>query len=72
MDNARQPFASVRKEVSYMDMAGNPVRPRRAVKVLTKEYDEQDRLVQASMQVDFSKADVPKGWFFNIAKGQFF
>ena len=72
MDNARQPFASVRKEVSYMDMEGNPVRPRKAVKVLTKEYDDQNRLVQASMHVDFSKVDVPKGWFFNVAKGQFF
>ncbi len=72
MANARQPFTSVRKEVSYMDMEGNLVRPRKAIKVLTKEYDEQDRLVQASMQIDFSKTNVPRGWYFNIAKGQFF
>lgn len=72
MDNVNQSFTSVRKEVSYMDVDGKRVQPERAVKVLVKEYDEQDKLIQTKMTIDFAKINVPKGWFFNLAKGQFF
>ncbi|MBP2663349.1 MAG: hypothetical protein H6Q71_1297 [Firmicutes bacterium] len=72
MDNVNQPFTSVRKEVSYMDVEGKHVQPEKAVKVLTKEYDDQDKLIQTRMLIDFSKIKVPRGWFFNVAKGQFF
>ncbi|TWH44963.1 hypothetical protein [Sporomusa sp. KB1] len=72
MDNVNQSFTSVRKEVSYMDVEGKRVQPEKAVKVLVKEYDEHDKLIQTKMTIDFAKINVPGRWFFNVAKGQFF
>lgn len=72
MNKKQQSFTSVRKEVSYLDMEGNHVQPKKAIKVLSKEYDEQDILIHTRMIVDFSKINVPHGWFYNVAKGEFF
>lgn len=72
MDNVNQSFTSVRKEVSYMDAEGKRVQPEKAVKVIVKEYDEQNKLIQTKMTIDFAKINVPRGWFFNVSKGQFF
>lgn len=47
--------AIAQTEVSYLDMQGNPVDPHKAVRVITKEYDEEGNLISTKMEFDPSK-----------------
>ncbi len=44
--------AVARTEVSYLDLQGRPVEPEKAVRVITREYDEEDNLINTNMTLN--------------------
>ncbi len=46
----------VRTEVSYLDMQGNFVTPDKAVRVITRKYDKDGKLIASNMTFDPGKA----------------
>jgi len=61
MEKGKPPQLSTaaRTEISYSDFHGNPVNPDKAVRVITRAYDEEGTLINTTMTYSPIKSTLP-------------